>query len=303
MIARQWYTGAAVAAITVGLFAGCTTKKYVREQTTPLIERTNNLDAETAKNTTDIKTTDARIQKGLAQVNSNSDQAIALAQKAQTDENQVNTHLDQTSNQVQSLANTVANLDNYQLQNQSAVHFAFNSYRLTKEDQQTLDGVVGSLQQNPHAILEVKGYTDAIGPEGYNYKLSQWRADSVVNYLETHQVPAYKIFMIGLGKNQYVASNQTAAGRKENRRVELMVMTNALGQQQTASAQPASATQPTAATEPASGAEATPATQPAPAAEPTPAAQPAPAQPTSTSQPTEATPAAPASQQQPPQQP
>jgi hypothetical protein len=82
----------------------------------------------------------------------------------------------------------------------------------------------------------VQGYTDATGPADYNYQLSTRRADSVVNYLESKNVPPYKLFLVGLGKNQFVAANTTREGRKENRRVELILMTNSLGRQ-TSSAQ------------------------------------------------------------------
>jgi hypothetical protein len=61
----------------------------------------------------------------------------------------------------------------------------------------------------------------------YNYQLSQRRADAVVNYLATkYNIPPHKFYLIGIGKDQQVASDSTAAGRAKNRRVDIKLMTN-----------------------------------------------------------------------------
>lgn len=236
---------AGMVGLSMLLFSGCTTKKYVRQQTAPLMNHVNDLDAQTAKNTNTIKDVDARSQQGIAKANESSQQAMNQAQQAQGSAQQVNQQLGQTSHQIQSLAATVANLDNYQQVSAAAVHFGFDKWNLTRDARQKLDDLVSQLNQSPHSILEVEGYTDSTGPVTYNYKLSQRRADSVVQYLESKNIPPHRIFMIGLGENQAVASNHTRAGRKENRRVDLRVLVNSLGQNPASSpaAQP-SAEQP-----------------------------------------------------------
>lgn len=221
---------AGMVGLSMLLFSGCTTKKYVRQQTAPLMNHVNELDAQTAKNSNAIKDVDTRAQQGIAKANESSQQAINQAQQAQGAAQQVNQQLGQTSHQIQSLAATVANLDNYQQVSETAVHFGFDKWQLTPDARQKLDDLVSQLNQSPHSILEVEGYTDSTGPATYNYKLSQRRADSVVQYLESKNVPPHRIFMIGLGENQAVASNRTRAGRKENRRVDLRVLVNSLGQ-------------------------------------------------------------------------
>ena len=76
-------------------------------------------------------------------------------------------------------------------------------------------------------IIAVEGGADSVGPADYNYDLSQRRADSVIQYLASeHQVPAHKIYLIGLGKDKPVESNKTAQGRAKNRRVDVRLMTN-----------------------------------------------------------------------------
>lgn len=211
------------------LLAGaCTTKNYVRQQTTPLINHVNQLDAETAKNTNDLRKVDEDTATGLKQANQSSQAALDHATQVQQQAQQVGQQLDQTSGQIKALDATVANLDNYKQTGQATVHFAFDKSDLTTEAQQALDGVVTQLQNDSHGILEVEGYTDSTGPATYNDKLSQRRADSVVRYLEAKSIAPHRIFLIGLGENQAVASNTTREGRKENRRVELKVLTNGL---------------------------------------------------------------------------
>lgn len=219
--------GALAAALLVA--GGCTTKNYVRQQTTPLIDHVNQLNVETAKNTNDIKAVDQRTQQGLQQVNASSQQALQKAQQVQAQAQQVGQQLQQTSGQISALDATMANLDDYKQTSQATVHFGFDKAVLTPEAQQTLDGVAAQLQQNAHGILEVQGYTDSTGPRAYNDKLSQRRADSVVRYLEAKNIAPHRIFLIGLGENQAAAPNTTLAGRKANRRVDLKVLTNGLG--------------------------------------------------------------------------
>ncbi len=79
----------------------------------------------------------------------------------------------------------------------------------------------------------MEGGTDSVGSEQYNYGLSDRRADSVIQYLASkYNVPAHKIYLIGLGKDKPVASNHTRSGRAQNRRVDIHLMTNTEGQQQ-----------------------------------------------------------------------
>ena len=76
-------------------------------------------------------------------------------------------------------------------------------------------------------ILEVTGGTDSAGPAQYNYDLSQRRADAVVQYLAAkYNIAPHRFYLIGIGKDQYVADNNTPEGRKENRRVQVRLLSN-----------------------------------------------------------------------------
>ncbi len=201
---------------------GCATKNYVRDQMTPTINRVNELDDVTAKNTRDIKDVDARSQQGIEQVDQ---KALAAGQSA----NQANQNATQAGKRVTNLAGTVENLDNYKPVNETTVLFGFNKAELTSKDKQTLDDFGQQIQGQKHYIIQVEGYTDSVGSAEYNYQLSQHRADAVIRYLaQKYNVPAYRIFLIGLGKDNPVAENTSASGRAQNRRVDVRLMTNNL---------------------------------------------------------------------------
>ncbi len=98
---------------------------------------------------------------------------------------------------------------------------------LTKDDRDQLDSFAAQLTAANGYILEVTGGTDSTGPAQYNYDLSQRRADAVVQYLAAkYTIPAHRFYLIGIGKDKEVAPNTTADGRKQNRRVEIQLLTN-----------------------------------------------------------------------------
>src|SRR5215475_1595379 len=161
---------------------GCSTKKYVRNQTTPIINNVNELDDQTAKNTHDINDVNTRAQQGIAQVNSKADAADQKALAAGQSADQANQNATQASNRVTSLAGTVENLDNYKPVSATTVLFGFDKSQLTQKDKATLDELGSQLQNQKHYIIQVEGYTDSTGPADYNYQLSQRRADAVIQY-------------------------------------------------------------------------------------------------------------------------
>ena len=89
-------------------------------------------------------------------------------------------------------------------------------------DRPVLDEAAETLKANPNVKVYVNGYCDAIGTRAYNLRLSQRRAEAVATYLEDKGIPASQLIPQGFGKTHFVATNRTAAGRAENRRVELV---------------------------------------------------------------------------------
>jgi outer membrane protein OmpA-like peptidoglycan-associated protein len=224
---------------------GCSTKNYVKQQTTPLINKTNELDDMTAKNSKDIKDVDARAQSGIQAVNTKTaevdQKALAASQNAASAQQMA----DAANGRVGVLTNTVANLDNYRPVAETSVKFGFNKDNLTPESKTALDQMAGSIASTKGYIITLEGSTDSIGSAEYNYDLSQRRANSVIQYLATkYNVPAHKIYVIGLGKDKPVETNKTKQGRADNRRVDVRLMTNTVGDTNPPATTPASQNNP-----------------------------------------------------------
>jgi OOP family OmpA-OmpF porin len=217
-------------ALTMAATVGCSTKNYVRQQTTPLINKTNELDDMTAKNSRDIKDVDQRAQAGIQQVQAKTAEVDQKAQAAGQQASQAQSMADNAVHRVDTLQNAVANLDNYHTVTETSVHFGFNKDALTKDAKAALDQLANDVPNTNGYIITVEGGTDSTGPSDYNYGLSERRADAVIQYLASqHNVPAYKIYLIGLGKDKPVESNKTREGRAKNRRVDVHLMTNTTG--------------------------------------------------------------------------
>ena len=219
--------GLCVAALALAGATGCATKNYVRNQTAPLIDHTNQLDEKTAQNNRNLHDVDDRAQAGIKQAQGAADQATQNAQGATKAAGDAETAANDAVHRADSLDAVVKGLDNYRATGDVTVTFGFDKAVLTKDDKEQLDGFGQQLSSAKSYILEVTGGTDSTGPADYNYDLSQRRADAVVQYLATkYNVPARRFYLIGIGKDKEVAPNNTREGRQKNRRVEIHMLSN-----------------------------------------------------------------------------
>ena len=113
--------------------------------------------------------------------------------------------------------------------NISDVLFDFNKYTLKPGAREKMAKVSGILLAYPGLKIQVEGHTDSVGGDEYNQRLSEQRAATVRDYLTAQGVPSGSVTAVGFGKAQPVASNDTAAGRQQNRRVELVVSGEPIG--------------------------------------------------------------------------
>ena len=214
-------------AASMAATVGCASKNYVKQQTTPLINKTNELDDLTAQNSKAIKDVDARAQSGIQQVTQAAAAADQKAQSAGQAAAQAQQSADNAVHRVDVLSNAVANLDNYKTVSETSVHFGFDKDFLTKQAKEELDKVGTAVPNTKGYIITVEGGTDSVGPADYNYELSERRANSVIQYLGSkYNIPPHKIYLIGLGKDKPVQDNKTRDGRAANRRVDVRVMSN-----------------------------------------------------------------------------
>jgi len=113
--------------------------------------------------------------------------------------------------------------------NMSDVLFDTGKYSLRAGAREKLARVAGIISGHPGLKLDVEGHTDSVGGDDYNQQLSQQRATAVRDYLTQAGIPMNSVTSKGFGKTQPVATNDTAVGRQQNRRVELVVSGEIIG--------------------------------------------------------------------------
>jgi outer membrane protein OmpA-like peptidoglycan-associated protein len=176
-----------------------------------------------------------RAQAEAAAANARAAQAAAerSAQQATNQTEEMRERLKAQLNQVLATQETARGL----IVNLSDVLFDTAKYTLKPEAREKLAKVSGILLAYPDLKVQVEGYTDNVGSEAYNQTLSQQRADAVRDYLVSQGVQSGNVTSTGYGLTNPVADNSTAAGRAQNRRVNLVVSGSAIGVQQSAPSQ------------------------------------------------------------------
>jgi outer membrane protein OmpA-like peptidoglycan-associated protein len=220
------------------LAGGCATKKYVQNTTAPIQAKVDQVGEQTGRNGQQIEDTrnqvkqvDEKAQTGISAAQERAgaaDQHAVLADQhageAKTSADQANKLGEKNSQELTGLRNVVANIDDYKLQTTVAVPFGFNKYELSADAKAELDKVAGDVKSGKRFFVAVEGYTDATGSKAYNEALSRRRADKVVAYLVAkHDIPIYRIHMIGLGQEKPVDEARNREARARNRRVEVKV--------------------------------------------------------------------------------
>jgi len=220
------------------LASGCATKKYVRNTAAPIQAKVDQVGEQTNHNGQQIEDTRNQVkqldEKATNGISSATERANSADQHAGTADqhageamnraNAANQLGEQNSSAISSLRGVVANLDDYKLQTSASVPFGFNKYMLTPESKDDLDKLADQVKADKRFFIAVEGYTDSTGTRAYNEVLSQKRADAVVHYLVSkHDIPIYRIHMIGLGMEKPVDEAKNRAARAKNRRVEVKV--------------------------------------------------------------------------------
>jgi outer membrane protein OmpA-like peptidoglycan-associated protein len=178
-----------------------------------------------------LKSVDEKAQSGIGAAQeraSTADQHAGEAMNKATDAGNTATRADQKADKnaqgLDGLRQVVANIDDYKMQNSVSVPFKFDRYNLTDEAKQNLDKLADDLKADKRFFIAVEGYTDKTGSRQYNEALSRRRADAVVQYLVAkHDVPIYRIHMIGLGEEKPVEDASNREANAKNRRVEVKV--------------------------------------------------------------------------------
>jgi outer membrane protein OmpA-like peptidoglycan-associated protein len=187
------------------------------------LKRDNDAKALTAQNEADRVKRDNDAQ--MAAAKADLDRANGAKAQAEADKAQLRAQLLVQFNAILQTRDTARGL----IVNMSDVLFDTGKFSLRPAAREKLARVAGILAGHPGLHLQVEGYTDSVGGDDYNQQLSEHRAGSVRDYLTGTGIPMASIGAEGFGKNQPVASNENAAGRQQNRRVELVVSGEIIG--------------------------------------------------------------------------
>lgn len=197
-----------------------------REATARLQAEADRLAAERSKAAADEQARQAE-QARLAQQQAErqAQESDRLRAQAELEQRQLREQLLQQFNMILETRDTARGL----IVNMSDVLFDFNKYTLRPAAREKLAKISGIILAHPGLRLEVDGYTDSIGTDVYNQKLSEERAGAVQGYLVGQGINSGNVTARGFGKDNPVASNDNAAGRQQNRRVELVVSGEIIG--------------------------------------------------------------------------
>ena len=174
----------------------------------------------------------ARAEAQAAEAQAAAAQAQAQAAAAQQQQKQAADQTAQMRQRLRDQLNAVLNTQESArglIVNMSDVLFDTGKYTLKPDAKIKLAKVAGILQAYPNLKMQVEGYTDNVGGEQYNQKLSENRAQAVGDFLVSQGVPLANVTATGFGMNNPVADNGTAAGRAQNRRVQLVVSGQSIG--------------------------------------------------------------------------
>ncbi len=217
------------AALALFMEMGCATKKYVKQQIDPVSGRVDELTEVSKRNENAIKDVDSRAQSGIQSVQTKANEvdgkAMAADQKALEAQQMAKNAEGKISGVESSFNQKISNIDSYKPVENASVNFKFNHADLSDEAKATLDQLAAKVKDQKGYVLEIQGFTDNVGTDTYNLVLSQKRSENVVRYLsQQHQLPLFRMFILGLGEAKQVEDNKTKEGRAANRRVEITLL-------------------------------------------------------------------------------
>lgn len=185
-------------------------------------------EAESARN--QAATADAQQGQKVAEAQSDRDRAAAASsdqqlQQSVRDREELRARLLQQFNAILTTRDTARGL----VVNMSDVLFDTGQYTLRPQAREKLAKISGIVLAYPDLRLAIEGNTDSVGGESMNQTLSERRAGAVMDYLAKQNIPVASMTSRGFGMSQPIASNDTAEGRQQNRRVELVVSGDVIG--------------------------------------------------------------------------
>ncbi|MBW8713680.1 MAG: OmpA family protein [Acidobacteria bacterium] len=220
---KKLVIAAPILALALGGTTACATKKMVRTQVGEVngkVETLSKSVEETQERTRANEGRIAEVDTKAQAAGQRADQAGKRADEARAAADAVNARADSLERASKRLVYEVT-------LSEDKGGFKFGKTTMPDEAKADIDQLVQQLKANPNgAYIEIEGHTDNTGSKDLNYKLGLERAEAVKRYLyEQHQVPLHRISVISYGEEKPIAPNKTKAGRAQNRRVVIKVLT------------------------------------------------------------------------------
>ncbi|MFB3814344.1 MAG: OmpA family protein [Terriglobales bacterium] len=206
-------------------------KKYVQRQMQPIRDRVNELDELTTANAKSIRDVDARATEGIRLAAARAEQADQRAAQAGTTAQQAQQTAQQASTRLQTVSAVVGSIDQFQPVTQAEIRLRPGQIVLSKRAKEALDQMAGQAKGQNGYIFEVQGFSPGRGQAAIEN--SNRMAQSVVRYLVlNHDIPVYRIYLLGMGNAPVQASAESGAPRRTSRggRVEVSLLKNGVDQ-------------------------------------------------------------------------
>jgi outer membrane protein OmpA-like peptidoglycan-associated protein len=205
---------------------GCATKNYVKQTVQPVSDKVEQVDKSSqsrdASQVADINKTNQTVDENEKKLSATDE----IAKTADSTSKGAMAKANQNAKDLNDLRAVVANIDDYKPAGQTVVHFGIAKDTLTKDEKAKLDEVATQIGSQARYFITVEGFTDQTGDKAFNDVLSQKRANAVISYLVgSHDVPVYRIHMVGLGDQKLIDEGKGRKAREASRRVEITVYT------------------------------------------------------------------------------
>jgi outer membrane protein OmpA-like peptidoglycan-associated protein len=211
------------------IFHPFASKGYVKRHTEPIRDRLNELEQLNASNGQMTKDVDTRTQQGIQLVSDKTKEADQHASDATNKSQSAQQTASAVNDRLPKIENVVGSIDQYKTGTQTVIHYRPGQTALSKEAKRALDEMATQLKGQHGYVLEVHGYSSGRGQAAITS--SREMANSVVRYLAVnHEIPAYRIYVVGMGNASPAAEEGATAKRSNRNRVEISVLKNNLDQ-------------------------------------------------------------------------
>jgi outer membrane protein OmpA-like peptidoglycan-associated protein len=211
------------------IFHPFASKGYVRRHTEPIRDRLNELEQMNSSNSTMAKDVDTRAQHGIQLVSEKTNEGDQHASEASNKSQLAQQTASAVNTRLPKVETVVDGLDQYKAGTQTVIQYRPGQTVLSKDAKQSLDEMATQLKDQRGYVVEVHGYSSGSGQAAI--ASSRRMADAVVRYLVlNHEIPAYRIYAMGMGNTPATAEEASTGKRSSRNRIEVSVLKNSVDQ-------------------------------------------------------------------------